>query len=214
MKKSFRKVICLLCFVFLFMLCCCTERKSNNNDPSSATSQPSSNFDKNDNIIDSEVNNEFDLRYGTVLETEAIQGELEKRFGIYPSAIYVDNEFKKIGWVFEGFRGWCVCDENNAFKFDELSQGFTYYDAGLKKSYQEYATLYFGEMSKIYEGVYSVDGTFCPTSELKNQYKEVRENVDFFVIIKDDMLTILLDDLSESDFLNDIVFSSYFLKEK
>lgn len=155
---------------------------------------------------------QISLRYYADTVTEKSYKEIEKKFGLFPSMIYIDSNYKKIGWIFEGGMFGCLCedDSNQSFLFNDKNQTFYYYDDGLGVMREMYASLYFGEMTLISEGVYEVQGEFCPSYEVANKGLELANNVDFYVVVKADTMSIVLEDLTLTE-LENYVSDSYYM---
>lgn len=173
---------------------------------------------KNDTTVDIVDTDDIQesLKYYADVITEKSYKEIEKKFGVIPSMIYIDSNYEKMGWIFEGGMFGCSCEDNpdQTFWFDDKNQTFYYYDDGLDVMGEMHASLYFGEMTLISEGVYKVQGEFCPSYEEANRELELADNIDFYVVLKDDTMSIVLDDLTLSELENYESDSYYILIPK
>lgn len=151
--------------------------------------------------------------YADGLITEKSYKEIEARFGLFPSSIYIDDDYTKIGWIFEGGVFGCACEDDptQTFRFNKEGQEFHFYDSSLEIMRQEYATLYYGSLEHVDDGVYSVRGEFCPYYEELNKTINVVKNVDFYLVFDEEKMFIIFEEITEEE-LSGLNFDSYFIK--
>ena len=163
---------------------------------------------KEENIIDADMS-----YYADGIITEKSYKEIESRFGLFPSSIYIDDDYTKIGWVYEGGTFLCSCenDKNQPFLFDDKGQEFHYYDDSLDVMNESYASLYFGELEKVTDNVYSVRGEFCPYYENLNRDITVVDDIDFYLVFDDEKMFVIFEKVTSGE-LDAAKFDSYFIK--
>ena len=135
-------------------------------------------------------------RYG-----QELRDVLENAFTLYPSAIFVDSDFSRIGWVYEGYK--FSDKEDIDSRFDEEAQLFDFGSSKLA------ATLYYGELTKLSDNIYSANGQFMPSRKKYENY--ISESVDFYVLVDEYKLTLITEDLTLEE-LDNYAITTYYVE--